>query len=266
MTGFFAQATTATTAMVTNYGPTFGSIGLNAFRGIAIIRLCWEGFKIAFRTESANKLAELLILVCIAYGSLVYYSNPIPGVGKSLTRVVTDAGSDLAQVIDTSTENNIGTALGQAMGNAGTSSWSIVTNSAAMVRFFILESILSVMQAAILGVIALGFIVTGILVLVGPIFLPFILVPHFEWMAMNWFRCLIQYSFYPVIGNAFVFVYGQIWLNYFSQFTFPMDSQTLAAAITVIVTMALAGVYGLFKVPVIVSHLFSGSSGLGSWQ
>jgi type IV secretory pathway VirB6-like protein len=264
--GYFAMATQATTQLVASYGGTFLADGVAMFRSIAVVRVVWEGFKIGFRSQPANKLAELLVGIAITYCALVYYNAPFPGVGKGLTEIVTSAGADLAQTIDSANENNIGTALANAMGQSSGSSWGTLINGAAMVRYFVLEAVLSVMQAAILGVIAAGFIIAGIMVLVGPIFIPFLIVPHFEHFALNWFRCLVQYSFYPVVGNAVVFVSAQIWLNYFSQFTFPMDSQTLAAALTVIVTTAFGGVYVIFKVPLVVSHLFSGSSGLGGWR
>lgn len=267
MDGFFTQATVQTTKMVTSFEPVFLDIGMRLFTGIAVIRLAWEGFKIAFRTESINRLADLMVLILIVYASLSYYATPIPAVGKSLTKIVTDAGSDLAGVIDSSTEVDIGTSLGKALGDVGGSTWDTVTSGGAtMVRYFILEIILSVMQAVIIAIIALGFIVTGIYVLIGPLLLPFTLIPYFDWMAAGWVRGLIQYSFYPVIGNAFVFIYGQIWLHYFASLPSPMDSQAIAANITVIISLALAGIFGLLKVPVVVSHLFSGSSGIGGFR
>ncbi len=51
-----------------------------------------------------------------------------------------------------------------------------------------------------------------------------------------------------------------------SQITFPLTNEQLAAKFTVILVMAFAGVYGLLKVPLIVSGLFSGSSGLGTFR
>lgn len=267
MDGFFTQVTVQTSRLVTSFEPIFLDIGVRMFTGMAIIRLSWEGFKIAFRTESVHRLAELMVLILIVYASLSYYATPIPAVGKSLTKIVTDAGSDLASVIDTSIETNIGTSLGKELGDVSGSTWDTVTSGGAtMFRYFILEFILSGMQAGILAVIAFGFIVSGIYVLIGPVLVPFTLLPYFEWMAHNWFRGLIQYSFYPVIGNAFVFIYGQIWLNYFATLPSPLDSTAIAANITVIISLAMAGIYGILKVPSIVSHLFSGASGLGGFR
>ena len=263
MNGFFADATQSTINLVAAYGALFLNTGMSMFKVFAVVRVVWEAFLVAFRADSANGIPRLLVTVALTYSCLVYYTAPFPGVGKSLTKVITDGGADLSQVIDTSTEEAIGERLAQAAGDTEATGWSVVLNWTAGVRYFVLIAALSVMQAAILGVIALGFIVAGIMVLVGPLFIPFLIVPHFEWMAFNWFRCLIQYAFYPVIGNAFVFVFGQIWINFMSQITFPLSNEMLAAKFTVILVMAIAGVYGVLKVPQIVSGLFSGASGLG---
>jgi hypothetical protein len=263
MNGFFAEATQSTINLVATYGALFLAIGLSMFKVFAVVRVVWECFLVAFRSESPNSIPRLVVTIALTYSCLVYYAAPFPGVGKSLTKVITDGGAELAQVIDTTTEETIGDKLAQAAGDTQATGWSVALNWTAGVRYFILIVALSIMQAAIFGVIALGFIVAGIMVLIGPLFVPFLIVPHFEWMAFNWFRCLLQYAFYPVIGNAFVFVFGEIWIHFLSQVTFPLTNEQLAAKFTVIIVMAVSGVYGLLKVPQIVSNLFSGSAGLG---
>lgn len=263
--GFFAQVTQAVTNAVTSYEPVFLSQGVSVFRYIADIRIFWEGFKIAFPSAGPSKLAESLVLISITYAALTFYSAPFPGTSKGLTKTITDAGLTLAQQIDTASEQNVGVALANAMGENSGSAWDAVTNGAAFVRYWILEAVVIVMQAAILAVIAVGFIFVGVCVLTGPIFIPFLLIPGLEWLATGWFRCFIQYSFYPVIGNAVVFIIAQVWMNYMSQYSFPMDTQTIAAALTGFATMAIASVYMILKVPAFVSNHFSGSSGISTF-
>jgi type IV secretory pathway VirB6-like protein len=55
-------------------------------------------------------------------------------------------------------------------------------------------------------IIAYGFIATAVCVLLGPVFIPFFIVPKLEWLFWGWFRCFLQYAFYQVIAAAVVFV------------------------------------------------------------
>ena len=53
-----------------------------------------------------------------------------------------------------------------------------------------------------------GFVAIGIGTLLGPLMVPFILVPRFSWIFYNWISYTIKYSFYQVVANALVFVWA----------------------------------------------------------
>lgn len=264
MAGFYAQVTQATIDLVTTHSELFLQSGMTEFRAIAICLVVWEGFKVAFHMQPANRIASLLVSIAITYAALVYYRAPFPGVGKGLTKIITDAGADFAQQIDTSTEEDVGRAVSDLQGDMPATAWGIVTSAPALTRYFIIVLATSFMQVAILGIIAFGFVADGILVMIGPILIPFFLVPGLDWLATGWFRSLIQYSFYPVIGSAFVSIYGSVWMNFFSQFHGDMDVQKFGALLTQILILSMAGIYGILKVPQLVSGIFSGSSGISA--
>src|SRR5436309_5796967 len=73
--------------------------------------------------------------------------------------------------------------------------------------------LLAAAQAIAIVVIAYGFIATAVCVLVGPMFIPFFIVPKLEWLFWGWFRCFLQYAFYQVIAAAVVFVSGNLVLG-----------------------------------------------------
>src|ERR1700693_2675019 len=98
--GFFAQVTQVTINLVTSHSAVFLADGMFLFRGIAIVLVVWEGFKVALEMQPANRIAALLVSIAITYSALVFYSAPFPGVGKNLTQIVTDAGTDLANQLD----------------------------------------------------------------------------------------------------------------------------------------------------------------------
>ena len=60
-------------------------------------------------------------------------------------------------------------------------------------------------------VIAFGIIATAVCVLLGPIFIPFFIVPQLDWLFWGWFKCFLQYSFYHQLSpSAVVYIIGNI--------------------------------------------------------
>ena len=110
---------------------------------------------------------------------------------------------------------------------------------------------MSIAQVALLGVIAFGFVAVGCIVLVGPVFIPFFLVPKLDWIFWGWFKALLQYSFYPGVCECVrVLVFGQIWLNFFSQNGFAGTVEQIA---------------GLFvQFVILVDHVFMFGNAAGS--
>jgi hypothetical protein len=117
-------------------------------------------------------------------------------------------------------------------------------------------------QAVALIVIAYGFIATAVCVLVGPVFIPFFIVPKMEWLFWGWFRCFIQYAFYQVIAAAVVYVIGNLILG---ALRLPpvgaLSTVQLLAWFPVLFITFLASIYALLKVPALTNHIFSGTAG-----
>src|SRR6202047_866450 len=117
-------------------------------------------------------------------------------------------------------------------------------------------------QAIAIVVIAFGFIATAVCVLVGPIFIPFFIVPKLEWLFWGWFKCFIQYAFYQVIAAAVVYVIANLILGIFDlQPTGTISTAQLIEAFPVLFITFLASIYALLKIPALTNHIFSGTSG-----
>lgn len=241
------------------------SVGLAEFRIIVVILFIIEGAKVALSHQPANRLANLLVSVAVVYALLTYYVAPAPW-GRNLVQTVTDAGTALAQNIDTSIDQQVATAVSNVYGNISGSVWDIVTNAAQATRYFVIVFALCAIQVAILFVISFGFIAVGVLALIGPVLIPWMLVPQMDWLFWGWFKSLLQYAAYPVIGNAFVYIIGTVWINFMNGINGPMDSTTIASLVTQIVVISFAGVLGILKVPALVSGIFNGSSGISSFN
>jgi type IV secretory pathway VirB6-like protein len=97
--------------------------------------------------------------------------------------------------------------------------------------------------------------------LVGPLFVPFFIVPTLDWLFWNWLKSFIQYSFIPVIANAFIFVF-QHFLSAYLQTLPPgmrLEEQLLHGihAVMILVTFTV----GVLLVPSLTSSIFTGRAG-----
>ena len=122
--------------------------------------------------------------------------------------------------------------------------------------------LLAAAQAVAIVVIAYGFLASAVCVLVGPIFVPFFIVPKLEWLFWGWFRCFIQYAFYQVIATAVVFVIGNLILGILNlQPNSTISTVQLIGWFPVLFITFVASIYVLLRVPALTNHIFSGTTG-----
>ncbi|HEV2234874.1 MAG TPA: type IV secretion system protein [Terriglobia bacterium] len=110
-------------------------------------------------------------------------------------------------------------------------------------------------------------IASAVCVLVGPIFIPFFIVPQLDWLFWGWLRSFIQYAFYQVIAAAAIYIIGNIltgFMNLYNGQPIPVSQQ--AALLPPLFIVTVASVYTLIKVPMLTSHIFSGSAGGSAGQ
>jgi hypothetical protein len=138
---------------------------------------------------------------------------------------------------------------------------TLAINVMEILRYAITALCLVVAQAAVFGVISFGYVAAAIAVLLGPIFIPFFIVPGLEWLFWGWFKSLIQYAFYPVVANAYLFVFRQLLIHFVDSHPPPYDGATVAILFFPLVMMLISFTYGILKIPSLVNSLFTGRSG-----
>lgn len=243
----------------------FDAMGQNLFRMFATILVAWFGIKMALAAASGHhvlhfeKLASLLLTISFGFGMINYYNRPLPGIGTSFHNLITDESQFLAAKI---TQNQLQTVIdGVSNFEARLDSpmWGDFLGTLAYVLIIIL---LAAAQAVTIVVVAFGFIATAVCVLVGPIFIPFFIVPEMEWLFWGWFKAFIQYAFYQVIAAAVVYIIANLLVGVL-RLPPPgtLSTVQLLAWFPVLLITFLASIYALLKVPVLTNHIFSGASG-----
>jgi hypothetical protein len=243
----------------------FDAMGQNLFRSFATILIAWYGIKSALSAASGkypfhfDNFASLLLTISFGFAMVTYYSQPIPGVGTSFHSLVTNQAQFFSSQIDQAQLQNVVTQVADFESRMDSPTWGDVLGTAIYV---IVTILLATCQTVAIVVIAYGFIATAVCVLVGPIFVPFFIVPKMEWLFWGWFRCFIQYAFYQVIAAAVVFVIGNLMLG---ALRLPpagtLSTVQLIAWFPVLFITFLGSIYTLLKVPVLTNHIFSGTSG-----
>ena len=264
-TDFLQYVFQAINTLLTQNLGFFDAMGQNLFRMFATILLVWYGVKSALGAAGGkhpfqfDNFASLLLTISFGFAMVNYYSTPIPGVGTGFHNLVTDEAQFLSRRIDEAQLQNVITQIADFETRMDSPTWGDVLGTAIYVIVILL---LAGAQAVSVVVVAYGFIASAVCVLVGPIFVPFFIVPKMEWLFWGWFRCFIQYAFYQVIAAAALFVISNLILG---TLRLPpagvLSTVQLLAWFPVLLITFLASIYVLLKVPALTNHIFSGTAG-----
>jgi type IV secretory pathway VirB6-like protein len=243
----------------------FDAMGENLFRSFATILVVWYGVKSALSSASGkhflhfDNFASLLLTISFGFAMVNYYSAPIPGVGTSFHNLITDESQFLANKINQTELQTVEERIADfeiRMDSPG------LADVLGTVIYVVIIILLAAAQAIAIVVIAFGFIATAVCVLVGPVFIPFFIVPKLEWLFWGWFRCFIQYAFYQVIAAAVVYVIANLILGIMDlQPKGTISTVQLLEAFPVLFITFLASIYSLLKIPALTNHIFSGTAG-----
>lgn len=258
----FAQVQDAVSTLLTTHEPTFLAFGYSLFLSFATVLICWHGIQMMLSTEPLGErmfgFAKLLVFIAFGYALIAYYEAPLPGVGVSVSNLVTDQMHYFANVLDARAIEGVFTHLDALWGHfVQPDAWALFANLA----YWVFMIAIVCTKVVSLGVITFSLIATGVCGLVGPIFVPFFIVPKLDWLFWGWFRALLQYSFVQVVAYAYLMVFEQFLFRYVT--TLPAgltEEQYMTYGIQTIVVLGTFMV-GILQVPSLASSIFSGRGG-----
>jgi TrbL/VirB6 plasmid conjugal transfer protein len=252
----------AITALLTTNEPVFLTIGARLFRSFAVILLAWYGIRWMLGAgdpgERVLGFARLLLVIAFGYAMITFYESPIPGFETSFSNLITDQTAYLASTLSARSIQDAQQTL-STLWNAleQPDPWSILAN----LLYWTLLIVIGLAQFAVLFVVSFGMIASAVCALLGPLFIPFFIVPTLEWLFWNWLKAFVQYSFMPVVANAFIFVFERFLSRYLQSLPpgLRLEDQLLYGihAVMILITFTV----GVLLVPSLTSSLFSGRSG-----
>lgn len=240
-------------------------IGLDIFRGLALILIVWFGVKSALSASQGHgggfhfaKFADLILLISFGFGMLTYYSAPLPGMGYSFSDLVTKEAIQLSAAIQADNAQLIVDSITAAEQQLGTPPG--LFDMQEELTWLLARLALAIMQAFVFAVIAYGYVATAVCVLIGPIFIPWFIVPKLDWLFWGWFKAFLGFSFYQVVASAFILVFSKVIIGMFHV----IGTLSLANIVTLLpalLTLTFVSVYGLHKIPELTATILSGRAG-----
>src|SRR6185503_3884218 len=137
--------------------------------------------------------------------------------------------------------------------------WSILAN----LIYWTVLVLIALAKALSLAVIAFGLIASAVCGLLGPIFVPFFIVPKLDWLFWGWLKSFIQYSFIPVVAIAFLMIFERFVFQFLT--TLPPGITEDLYLVYGLQALVIIGVFalGILMVPSLTSAIFSGRAGGG---
>ena len=217
--------------------PDVLTLGHQLWGGLAAIVVAWTGLKIAFSgTFEPWSLVRVVLGIAIPRTLLHYYSVPIPGVGFTFPAMVA-AGGIWLQNLFISDVVSVGytemTALVQAFAARLGAAWSggsLMTVVTEGVNVFF-SSLVALMMGVplVLGLVALfcltyaqviwAQVALAIVILLGPVFIPWLLFEPLAFLFWGWFRTLMVYTLYGVVAGAILRVFMGVGMGYVTTYT-----------------------------------------------
>jgi hypothetical protein len=252
--------------VLTQNGTPFAQLGLNIFRTITIVMIVIAGTRIAFSdNHSLHKLRTLAGLILIVWIMLTLYtrSSPLLG-GYSFSEAIPRTAFGMADLVGTTTQQQMLSRLDQiTSGITDMSSFSLL-HVRDFVTYLVITLLIALLELSMFIVIGFGYLALGAVLVIGPILIPFMIVPKLDFLFWSWLKALIKYSFYPVIGNIVLLGICQIMLSILNTTLPPTDQIVITVLqLPILVVVFAAGLYAIFKIPGLVQDIFSGSASAG---
>jgi hypothetical protein len=256
----------AISQLLTTKSAAIQAMGLNMFRGLAVILIVWFGVKAALSAAHGHggfnfaRFADLILLISFGLGMLTYYSTPIPGVGYSFSDLITQETLQLSGQIESDQTQQIADAVVNAEAQLGSPPGIFSFHES--LTFIVMAIALAAMQATAFAIIAYGYVASAVCVLLGPIFIPFFIVPKMDWLFWGWFKAFLGFSFYQVVAAAFIFVFSKVLLGMLAVIG-PLSLSNAFTILPALLVTLFVCIYGLIKIPELTASILGGRS--GSW-
>jgi type IV secretory pathway VirB6-like protein len=208
------------------------------------------------------KFVEFVVLASFAYTFIEFYDTAIPGVGYSFKDFISVGSTSVANMISMDSVNQMNQAITDMQNQLGSGIVKAVMNVYFAIVMAIVQIMLGIFSATITAIIAYGAIGAAVAGILGPLFIPFLLVDKLNFLFWGWLRAFLGFNFYKVVAAAVLSVLSHLYTLYYANLI-PLDAASLVTKLPLLIVLILVNVFILFKIPEITNSIFSGHTGGG---
>ena len=266
--------------------PEVHQAGAALWRGMGAVVVVWSGLKTAFSgTVHPWEWVRLVMALAIPWTLLTFYYQNIPGINWTFPQAVVAQGNWMMGLMMTdivqSSQEELSKAFEQIHAtftdqarnlNMAGILWS---GSGAFLKFVFGSGLTLFLALLLLALFAITYaqviwahVAVAIVILIGPLMIPWLLFEPMAFLFWGWFRALLVYSLYGVVAAVILRVFVSVSLAFLSTLMSAgfnvSDLQQLGMWFLLLAPLLVAGILAAFKVGEIASLLISGAGSAGA--
>ena len=250
----------ALTQMYASQAGFFLSTGVGIFWSIVTINIFLLGIDVFTGKLKEDHFVRRIGLILIVGTIMGSYTSPFIGT-VSFPHLFIDEAKSLSDQLEGGSETLSQNKLDQAVSQVEQPNTGIFPTVGSVIQaaYYLLVIILiGVERLFLIIVLGASYVAIGVIVLVGPMFIPWVLFPGLEHIAWNWFSALLQYCFYQVVGGAVTFLNASILLSFFNVHPLPWAIADIPVIALEFVAVVGISVYVVCLVPRISASVIGG--------
>ena len=286
MRNFKSFLDTALESLTAAAGAEIFTLGNQMFGGLALIVVVLSGLKIAFGGGLQPwELMRVVIGIWIPWVMLQFYTTNLPVMGFTFPHMIVAGGNWLNDLLvddsvasvqeeltklfkELSDAQEAAVESGDLLDVLTSGFQATMTQITAFFVVLFMALMMLVLSAVTYAQVIWAQIALAILIIVGPIFIPFLVFEPMAFLFWGWFRAMITYSLYAVIAGAVLRVFSAVGIAFITSmgqadlnFTSLMDVGLWMLAV---VPFFIAGILASLKIGELASMLVTGGGAGGS--
>lgn len=272
--------------ITTNAIPPMLAEGWDIWLGLTLIVFVWKGTQMALSgTFDMGAVIRTIFGVAIPATMLYYYSTPLPGTTRTFPRIVVAQGGWIQERLVTDAAKEAPDELVKAIRRQSkkvsadwkaTKVWDLLLHSGDLIfTLFVGTAVtaFTLLFLALLWCITMAQVIwaqiaIAILIVLGPILIPWLVFEPMAFLFWGWFKGLIVYSLYGAVAGAIMSVFVGVGVLYLRGLTgaTPIPPGLDGGFVwgLAVLLLAFAGILAAFKVGEISALIVSGSGATGS--
>ena len=286
MRNFKSFLDTALESLTAAAGAEIFTLGNQMLGGLALIVIVLSGLKIAFGGGLQPwELMRVVIGIWIPWVMLQFYTVNLPRMGFTFPHMIVAGGNWLNDLLvddsvasvqeeltklfkELSDAQEAAVESGDLLDVLTSGFQATMTEITAFFVVLFMALMMLVLSAVTYAQVIWAQIALAILIIVGPIFIPFLVFEPLAFLFWGWFRAMITYSLYAVIAGAVLRVFSAVGIAFITSmgqadlnFTSLMDVGLWMLAV---VPFFIAGMLASLKIGELASMLVTGGGAGGS--